>query len=381
MEQKIKFILIGLIGVLVIATFLLAQTFNSKQLVLRERDELKKENSSLSSKIEKIESSLRDYENKISSLKREIDRVSQEKQEIEKKYELTKKAQEELLEKFKTQQTKLVAMPQAEVLPQTTEAYWAGILKAKTDLELQLDNLRNELKSTQISNEQLQREKSTLDLDINNLKREKEDLGRQLEYNKKLMDSIAQELVREKNDRIQIENSFKSIKSENTVLARQLRSLNNRKITLERKLQALQEEKATIERRYTEMETMLTDKISKINAFKEQLDAIRSGRKIEVTAEKKESVELPPIVVRPQAEESSPEALSLEGKILTVDRDNNFVIIDLGQDKGIRVGDSFQVYREGSRVANIEVIKTSKSVAACDIKQETASIKIGDTVR
>ncbi len=385
MEQKMKFILIGLIGVLLIVAFLYMQTSASKQLIMRERDDLKNENASLSSKLGKIESALRDYENKISSLNRDVDRLAQEKQDIERKYDLAKKSQEELLEKFKTQQAKSGGMvtPRAEeVVPQTSDAYWAGILKAKTDLELQLGNLRNELKSTQINNEQLQRERTTLDLDINNLKREKEDLARQVEYNRKLADSIAQDLVRERNDRRQMVDTFKSIKSENAVLARQLRGLSGRKISLERKLQGLQEEKTSIERKYAEMETVLTDKMSQISSIKEQLDSIRSGGKMGAAkAERKESVELPPIIVRPRLELAEPETSGPEGKILTVDRDNNFVVIDLGQDLGIKVGDSFQVYRQGSRVASIEVIKTSKSVAACDIKRETSSIKIGDTVR
>jgi len=270
----------------------------------------------------------------------------------------------------------------APPLPQSAESYWAGILKAKTDIEMQLNSIRSELKSVQISNEQLQREKSTLELDINNLAREREDLKRQLEYNQKIMDSIAQELVRERNDKIQIQENFKAIKNENTILNRQLKSLNNRKINLERNLQELQEGKSSVERRFIEMETMLTDKLSQINALKEELDAIHSGHKKPAEEKEKESVQLSPIVVRPRQEAStSQQEADATAKVLAINRENNFVVIDAGEESGLKAGDAFQVYSGNERIASIEVIKTSKSVAACDIKREISPIKIGDTVR
>lgn len=377
MEQKTKFILVGLIGVSVIFVFLYIQSLNSKQLIIRERDELKKENISLSNKIDKIGNDLRVKENKIASLSSDLDKVNQDLADFQRKYELANKAKEELAEKLKSKQ----AEPQT--LPQTTDAYWAGIFKAKTDLELQLGTIRNDLNGIKITNEQLQREKSTLELNINNLMRENTDLKRQLEYNQKLMDSISQELVREKNDKIRIHDAFKTIKNENTTLIRQLESLNNRKINLERKLQEVQGEKGAIERRFNEMETMLTDKISKINDLKEELDAIRSGTgKREKPQQKKESVELPPIVVRPQSGSPGQQNLpAMEGQILAINKDNNFVIVDLGEDAGVKVGDSFQVYSEGKSIAAIEAIQVRKNISACDIKKESTPIKIGDTIK
>lgn len=400
MDQKTKFILIGLIGLSVIFSFLFIQTLNSKQVVLKERDELKKENASLASKLKKIESALSDYENKVSILNSDLDRVSKEKQELDRKYELVNKEKGALLEKLKAKQEEAYASsPAVQPAPAPdTDSYWAGILKAKTDLEMQLANLRSELKSTQINNEQLQREKSSLELDLNNLSREKDDLKRQLEYNQKLMDSIAQELVRERNDKLKIQDALKPIKNENSVLLRQLKSLNTRKINLDKRIQGLMEDKSTLERRFTEMETMLTEKVGQINELKDQIDKIRSSAKIGAPvapADKKEpaqsdepSVELAPIVVRPQAGQAGQKdtvvslSRKIEGRVLAINKDSNFVIIDLGEDAGIRLGNNFTVYKDSSApIAEIEVIQLRKSIAACDIKNETEPIKIGDRVR
>jgi len=381
MEQKAKFFIIGLAVLLVISLFISYQNYSTKEALRRQRDELSEKNTSLGSQIGRLEGSLRESENKISALNRQLDEVSRQKDEFETKYGLAKKNQDELMEKLRSQQVPEAAGPQLQALPQNTDIYWAGVLKAKTDLELQLGNIRNELKSVKISNEQLQREKSTLELDISNFRRDNEDLKRQLEYNQKLMDSLAQELVREKNDKMQIQDNFKLVKNENAVLSRQLKSLNNHKVELDKKLEQLQEERSSLERRLTDMETMLTDKLSQINGLKEQIDTVRSGATVETPSEKSESVELPPIIVRPQIEDAAAEAPSLAGKVLAINKDNNFVIIDLGEDAGIKLSDTFRVYRGGKAVATIEVIQTRKNIAACDIKEETAAIIVGDTVK
>jgi chromosome segregation ATPase len=383
MEQKAKFIIVGLIGVTVICLFLFMQALGGKQQLARERDDLKSENTSLTAKMDKLSSSLRGYEEKIRSLSGDLDRVSQEKAELDRKYELIKKEREDLAEKLKNQKQKQPDSESREsqgFVSQADDAYWAGILKAKTDLELQLGNVRNELRTLQINNEQLQRDKSTSEIELNNLKREKTDLSRQLDYNKKLLDSIAQELVRERNDKSQIQNSYKTIHSENAILSRQLASLNTRKVNLERNLQELNEDKNVLKRRISEMESMLTDKLTQINGLKGRIEGVKAGMPVE---EKKESIELPAIVVKPQPGASGTEEASatLMGKVMAINKDNNFVIIDLGDEAGIKVGDALRVYRADKPIANIEAIQVRRNISACDIKKQGMPIKIGDTVR
>lgn len=382
MEQKIKLILVGLIGVSVIFIFLFLQTVSSKQTVIRERDDLAQQNESLNNKIQKLQSGLRDYENKIDSLNKDLSRITKEKQDVEKKYELANKAKDELVDKLRSLQNQLSTKQQVEVAPQPTDAYWAGILKAKTELELQLANLRNDLKSTQINNEQLQREKSALEFEVSNLKREKEDAKRQLDYNQKLADSLSQDLVREKNDKNKILETFKSLRSENSMLLQQIRSLSNRKITLENKLQSVQEQKVNLERRFSEMQVMLSDKLSQIGNLNKQLTEIATEEKPKssLPIEKRESVELPPIVVRPQSENLQSQSLPVDGKVLAVNKENNFVIVDLGEDAGIKLGNRFRISRDGQYVGEVEAIQVRKNISACDIKKEIVPIEIGDSI-
>jgi len=390
MEQKAKFIIIGLAIFTLVCLFLFVQTFSLKQNLARERDDLKTENTTLNVKLDKLASSLRGYESKITSFNKDLDDVSRQKEDLQRKYEEANSAKEELSKKLKEQSVQMessVSSRQEGTVIPTGDAYWADVLKAKGELELQLNTLRDNLKSSQIANEQAQREKNIVELDLNNLKRENADLKRQFDYNQKLMDSLAQELVREKNDKTQIQDSYKTTKNENAMLGRELQSLNNRKVSLEKRVQELQENKGELERRLSEMEVMLTEGVTQIGGLKQRIDNIKSGSKSGANKpDKKDSVELPAIVVRPQPDDASPAKTGLDasvagGKVLGVNRDNNFVIVDLGQDAGLKVGDILKVYRGDRAIAGVEAIQIRRNISACDIKREAEPIKIGDTVK
>ncbi|MFA6358379.1 MAG: hypothetical protein WCY09_06950 [Candidatus Omnitrophota bacterium] len=388
MEQKTKFIIIGLVIFSVACLFLFIQVTSQHQTLLRESNDLKAENTTLLNKTRQLENDLRENQGRIDSLKAERDKGAQELNELQDKLNLVSKSRNELIEKLKTQaqqQPAPIVQQQAApvVVPENTDAYWGEILKAKTDLEMQLSSVRTELRSLQISNESLQRGKSVLELDINNLRNEKKDLLRQLDYNQKLLDSMSQEVVRERNDKVAIQDNFKTIRAQNDVLTRQLKSLNGRKEVLDKKVQDLSEGKSTIEKRLNEMETMLTDKISQVDTLKNELDAIKSNKPEAASEKKKEAVELPAIVVRssPSLGKDKVAIPVYAGRILAVNADSNFVVIDLGTSAGIKVGDKFDVYRAAKIIGSIIVIQARNNISACDIKKISTTLRIGDNIK
>ncbi|MDD5196006.1 MAG: hypothetical protein PHV92_00055 [Candidatus Omnitrophica bacterium] len=385
MEQKAKLIIVGLAIFTLVCLFLFIQASGGKQGLIRERNDLKAENTALNAKADKLTSAIRGYETRITSLSQDFENISAQKENLEKKYAATLREREDLEQKLKEQVNRQASISRQETVSQTGDEYWAGILRAKGELELQLSSLRSEFKSLQINNEQLQREKESFGLDLSNLKRENDDLKRQVDYNQKLMDSIAQELVREKNDKAQIQHNYRIVKSENSLLTRQVQSLNHRKISLDKKIKELGEGKDALGRRLSEMENMLTSGVTQMDSL--QAFDIKSGAATEAAkGEKRDSVELPAIVVRPQPEgavdkASSPAGIDLTNKILAVNRDNGFVIIDLGQEAGLKEGDAFKVYRGDKPIASIEVIQVRRNISACDIKREAEMVKIGDVVK
>lgn len=390
MDQKSRLVIIGLVLITAVSLFLSYQSNGAKQLLLRERGALSKENETLNKKIEEGRQEVqnaKELSGKMEAINADLEKVTKERDELQKRYETANKDKEALVEqlgvlKSRRQETPVTSVQQPAPSAGGDEAYWGGVLRAKTDLEMQLVSIRNELKTAQLNTEQFQREKSNLEMEISGLTRENQELKRQMEYNKKIMDSISSELVIEKNDKFQIEGSLRTVKAENDVLRRQLKSLTSRRINLERKIAQLQTENKRLEGLYSEMDSLLKDSVSQIDNLKKQVETVQIDEQQQPQAEteKRGSVELPPIVVRPQGPQNQSPTASM-GKVLAINRDNNFAIIDFGQQQGSKVGDMLGVYRDGTRIADIEVIRTSSTVSACDIKREIKQIAIGDIVR
>lgn len=248
------------------------------------------------------------------------------------------------------------------------------IYSAKKTIERERDSLISETKilNKKIEeilkdNKQLKDEINSLNSDLERIYKERKEIQGQYELIVKERDQLLEKL---KRARRQFQEDLKSVKKENVVLKGELKTLNRRKIYLEKKLAQLQEDKSNLERRFNEMSLVVED-IYRISELKES--DISSGRLETQPPTEKSAVELSPIVVRPQTE--------IRGSILEIDPENNFVIIDLGEDSGIKVGDTFQVYREDKEIATIEVIQSRRRVAACNINQANTPIKTGDTIR
>lgn len=387
MEEKTKFIIIALVGILAISLLINLYTNNLKKTSERERDVLQAENISLINKIEEEQA-------RVVSLKEDLEKISREKQEVKdkedelkKKYDLVANQKDGLFNKIKELEAKLKGEREkkearkepAAAVSLDEDSYWAKVLKDKTELELEVEKLRTELKTLQINNEQLQKGQSGTDLDFKSLDREKEDLEKQLDYAQKSLDGVTTELVREKNAKRYLQDSLKTVKEENSVLRRQLKGVSNNKIRLEKAVMKLQEEKTSLERKFNEMQLFLEDKYSQLGDLKDRLDNISKTEK--------SSIELPPITVYTQSQTPKqtevPEAnINYRlGSILNINKDSNFVIVDLGEESGLKIGDNLKVYREDQAIANITVVQLRKNIAACDIKNQITSIEIGDLVR
>jgi hypothetical protein len=169
---------------------------------------------------------------------------------------------------------------------------------------------------------------------------------------------------------------------ENTLLRRQLKYLNSRRSIMQRRIAEMETENGKLRKRLSEMDVFLKEKnltLAEGAAGKTEAAAPEEGR--ESAPERAESVELPPIIVRPPSEAPPEPGQALVGKVLAVNRDHNFVVIDLGEDAGLRVGDTFRVYRDSKVVANIQIIQARKTISACDIRKETVPVKVGDIVK
>ena len=70
-----------------------------------------------------------------------------------------------------------------------------------------------------------------------------------------------------------------------------------------------------------------------------------------------------------------------EGKVMSINEQNNFVIVDIGEKRGLRVGDTLGVYRGVDYIARLEVLQVRPDIAAADLKEQSMQVQVGDVVR
>jgi hypothetical protein len=152
------------------------------------------------------------------------------------------------------------------------------------------------------------------------------------------------------------------------------------KNALEKSIVRLSQEKDKIEGKLGKTETIIQSKIDEIWEIKDDLD--RSIR--ETQGAPSSEVELPPIVVSSNGEAMSYNTGTtpgFNGKVISMNEANNFVIVNIGENKGVRLGDSLSVYRDSKYIARLEVIQVRKDISAADLKDQWSKVKVGDIIR
>lgn len=405
MEQKIKMIAIAL-GVAVLISIFFAMSYvNKYNALFRDHEELTKKYQNLQQQNKELGQKLGDAQEELShmreretALQEEMERLSSARDELQRRYDALQQEREKLLEKVKSSAGGAApsAVSPAALSPQvTSDEYWAGILKEKENLELQLAGLRDSGRDNQIKMDELSQEKTSLDLEVQRLTKEKTDIQRQLEYNEKMADSLSLQLVREKDDKRRILKQADLFKEENYALRSRVKDLMSAKVSLEKRLKETEDKRIELANRLNQMDQLLQEKLSDILDTKQDLGDIKKG----IKPSSGSNVELAPIVVggapgsgaQSAATETLAPALAaadtassggpLGGKVLSINEENNFVILDIGQQQGISQGQMLYVYRGQQQIAILEVVEVRANICAADIKEKTASLQAGDIVR
>lgn len=177
-----------------------------------------------------------------------------------------------------------------------------------------------------------------------------------------------------------------------------IKQLTTTKVSLEKSIANLFEEKSAIDKKLAETENIIQGRIDEIWQIKKDIDSRIDiqGSQTRRPAAASSEIELAPIVVSAKKNAGSSKKVSaktaasaekasarkkVQGSIVSVNEDNNFVIVDLGERSGIKVGDAYKVYHNGVQVGSVEVIQIRQDISAADIRQKTAPFSVGDTVR
>ena len=333
-------------------------------------------------------------------LNSKISKLDQEKQGWDQRLERISKERDELLVKLQSRPASSETAPTTSREPeiyrpsrpsdetqmaraQIDEAYWADILKQKAKLEVEVENLKEKISVDSLEIVELKQKNQHLELKIDTLESEKGQIETSIMSNEELVNRMSLELARAKNDRKFEETQVTKFKEENLELRGQLKNLVSSKNALEKSIIRLTQDKVKMEKKIGQTETIIQSKIDEIWEIKDSLDqSIKSSNIDKLT---NDEVELPPIVVKADSRaanySSGIASPGFNGRVVSINDENNFVIVDIGETQGIRLGDALSVYRDSKYIARLEVIQVRKDIAAADIKDQWSQIRIGDVIR
>lgn len=157
------------------------------------------------------------------------------------------------------------------------------------------------------------------------------------------------------------------------------KNLQEEKADKEEALSQVMQLKAELEQQKTQradLENKLAQLQEQANKADAQLNALTSQKaelekKLKEIEEKSKGVELGKIVVNPEppkaavpAQGKKPVSAGLEGKVLVLNKDYNFVVINLGAKDGIELGNEFSVYHNNKYIGDAKVEKVHDAMAA-----------------
>jgi predicted nucleic acid-binding Zn-ribbon protein len=146
----------------------------------------------------------------------------------------------------------------------------------------------------------------------------------------------------------------------------------------EKELDGIRSELGTIAGEKEKLLERLEDEKAKYGQLRERVDKLADvkGKLEEKVREiiNKQGIELERIVVKAEGE--------LEGRVLVVNREYNFAVVDIGARDNIELSDILTVFRKGKYMGEIQVEKIYDTMAAATIVKEIKSgaIMVDDNV-
>ncbi len=226
------------------------------------------------------------------------------------------------------------SMEEIKTKQRITESRLRDSEKTVADLQMKLKEARDQIDSL---TEELRQEKQARGETQGRL----EQLGLELEQHREL--------------RADLERRLQDAQEETRNVTAQLQELDNRKVELEEKVRELEEMTQNIE-------------LGKIVVAPESSAAAESKQSRKKEARKKQEPQ-----VMPQEE-----ATGMNGKVLVINKEYNFVVINLGSRDGVDVGMEFAVYQGNKHIGDIKVEKVHDAMSAAGFVTDGLKDKIGE---
>ncbi|MBF0522139.1 MAG: hypothetical protein HQL24_03675 [Candidatus Omnitrophica bacterium] len=269
--------------------------------------------------------------------------------------------------------------PQNPVLGSEDE-YWASIVRQKAALEVELTRAKETLAKSSMEIVDLGQKNANLQLELDGLKKEKVRVDQDVKYKIEVINSLSLELARSKLNKRYVTGQSEQLNDENTALRKQIRELIAAKTGLEKTVLNLRQENDRIGQRLSQAGDLIDNKLTEAQDIRNHLNPTPNRPDNPQTG-----IELPAIVIESQQPKDVYNPIvqtpGYQGKVLSLNEDNNFVIVNIGESQGIKIGETLSVYHGADYIARVQVIQVRKDISAADIKEQMKKIEVGDIVR
>ncbi len=346
----------------------------SMERLNRELASVNKESIELKSKLEAVEKELSILESRNVDLKSQYEKALSGRDDLEKELVRVKKGKFFLEKKVKDIES---------------DNFIAGLLKEKVTLEVELKRLKKTLTPKDLEIGRLKKDIMDFDFKLSQSEQEKDLLEQNLKDSTVVAEILSKDLLKEKDRNREDRKKTENTKIENRLLKIRVSELEEDAD----RFKNLFAERDNMQLKIASLERELETKEEQIDNLKLAHDRRRdSGGWRAEAYHAPDEVELPPIILQREdygrgtvglsSLEKAGRSSALKGRIATVNREHDFVVIDLGEQDGIHSGAAFNVYRGDLIIGSIETMQTRTGIAACDIRdvKEGFRIEIDDVV-
>ena len=369
----------------------LAQVDTTLQETKKQKTILEEKNQELSERIEDITADLELEKGLKEETKKENAALTEQlKESNEAQNQLRKQVAEELKTsegKIKDLQNQLTAETASK---STLEQQLAAIQSQAQDFQTQKQDLENQI--AQLKDGLAQAPTPAVAaapvVEAVDTNKKIKELKAQLDSEKKEKAAIEKKLETAEKEKVKAQeklaNLEKEINKKGSASKDGKSSVSNEKVSkqlddLQQRLDAEIQKKTELEEKVFVLEDQNADMESTITDLRDQIAeksiAVKSTSQTPTPSKDKSfDIELDPIVVNPrgtnEALEPSDASVSAEslsaGKVLSVDRDVQFVIINLGVQDGVNVGQTMSIYHSNKYLGDVKITRVLPEMSAAD---------------
>ncbi|MCP4652868.1 MAG: hypothetical protein GY858_05740 [Candidatus Omnitrophica bacterium] len=342
---------------------------------------LNQENSTLKNQLSALEREKRSLEDRWAKVQSRLAEMEKEGATLRRKYKDVVKDKDALVEKLnakpKVQVTERVASASSQSqAPAGSDDYWADFVRAKAELSIKLDDMNKKLTTAKITLSEREKKNKELSLEIDELEALKKQVEDQVQFKTRALEIVSKELVNEREARKNLTDETMKMRKSGVKLKRELVLANKEKVQLQKSVEGMTSEKDKLEKRISEIERILKQKALALQDLQDNLyQALNPNT---VIKQDSASVGLPPIVVKPDVAGVK----GLRGEIVAVNHEEKFIIVDIGETKGMRPGFRLKILRGDKEIGTAQVIETRREISAADIKEVSGgyTIQEGDAI-